>query len=149
MEYIPAFEQAVKDVANNISPTESPVYVGFEGSFGDNMISPRNLDASHLGRTICVEAIVTRCMFLDLAFHVYSQSHSHFVGSLVRPKVARSVHYCEATQLFHARDYRDGMSLSNDAPTGSVYPKEVCYSSLSVESIHLSIHNPLCPVSSG
>ena len=64
MEYIPAFEQAVKDVANNISPTESPVYVGFEGSFGDNMISPRNLDASHLGRTICVEAIVTRCTFL-------------------------------------------------------------------------------------
>ncbi len=62
IEFIPAFEQAVKDIANNISPSESPVYVGLEGSFGDNMISPRYLNASHLGKTICVEAIVTRCM---------------------------------------------------------------------------------------
>ena len=64
MEYIPAFEQAVKDVANNISPSDSPFYVGFEGSFGDNMISPRNLNSSHLGKTICVEAIVTRCKII-------------------------------------------------------------------------------------
>ncbi|KAJ3305034.1 MCM DNA helicase complex subunit [Kappamyces sp. JEL0829] len=105
MDYLPAFEQAVKDVANTIRPTESAFYVGLEGSFGENMVSPRNMNSSHLGKTICIEAIVTRC-------------------SLVRPKVARSVHYCEATQLFHAREYRDGLSLSNDMPTGSVYPKE-------------------------
>ncbi|KAI8607430.1 MCM2/3/5 family-domain-containing protein, partial [Chytriomyces sp. MP71] len=44
--------------------------------------------------------------------------------SLVRPKVARSVHYCEKTALFITRDYRDGTSLGNSVPTGSTYPKE-------------------------
>lgn len=53
---------------------------------------------------------------------MYIQSH---LGSLVRPKVAKSVHYCEKTGLFHAREYRDGYSLANQLPTGSVYPKEV------------------------
>jgi DNA replication licensing factor MCM3 len=45
-------------------------------------------------------------------------------GSLVRPKVAKSVHFCEKTGLFHAREYRDGFSLGNQLPTGSIYPKE-------------------------
>ena len=46
-------------------------------------------------------------------------------GSIVRPKVAKSVHYCEKTQVFHSREYRDGTSLANAVPTGAVYPKEV------------------------
>jgi DNA replication licensing factor MCM3 len=53
--------------------------------------------------------------------------HFKFQGSLVRPKVEKSVHYCEATQVFHSREYRDGTSMSNAVPTGSVYPKEVFF----------------------
>ena len=44
------------------------------------------------------------------------------LGSLVRPKLAKSIHYCEKTQIFHQREYRDGMSISSNAPTGSAYP---------------------------
>ena len=45
-------------------------------------------------------------------------------GSLVRPKVVKSVHYCEATQLFHQREYRDYTALGTVIPTPAVYPKE-------------------------
>lgn len=60
-----------------------------------------------------VEGIVTRCI------------PSSKQGSLVRPKVAKSVHYCEKTGLFLAKEYNDGFSLGNQLPTGTVYPKEV------------------------
>lgn len=46
-------------------------------------------------------------------------------GSLVRPKVIRSVHYCEATQLFYQRKYHDATTSGSSAPsTGSVYPTQ-------------------------
>ncbi|KAJ3260941.1 MCM DNA helicase complex subunit [Boothiomyces macroporosus] len=112
IDFLPPFELALKEIVATLQtvalgPGMAPpsYYIGFEGSFGENYISPRNLNSSFLGKTLCLEAIVTRC-------------------SLVRPKVSRSVHYCEATKLFLARDYRDGLSVSNDMPTGSVYPKE-------------------------
>jgi DNA replication licensing factor MCM3 len=38
--------------------------------------------------------------------------------------VSKSVHYCEKTQLFHSKEYRDGLSVGFELPTGSVYPKE-------------------------
>ncbi|KAJ1553385.1 MCM DNA helicase complex subunit [Cladochytrium tenue] len=63
--------------------------------------------ARHLGTTVCVEGIVTKC-------------------SLVRPKVSRSVHFCEKTQLFHKRDFRDGMSLGEQIPSAQSYPQTVC-----------------------
>lgn len=89
--------------------------IGFEGSFGASSISPRELSTKHLGKMISIEGIITKC-------------------SLLRPKVARSVHYCEKTQgplsllhiiiVFHAREYRDGTSLQSALPTGAIYPKE-------------------------
>jgi DNA replication licensing factor MCM3 len=42
-------------------------------------------------------------------------------GSLVRPKVVKSVHYCPKTQVFTNRQYRDITSTSG-APTGASYP---------------------------
>jgi DNA replication licensing factor MCM3 len=81
-------------------------YIGLQGSFGENFVSPRSLSSRFLGKMICIEGIVTKC-------------------SMIRPKVARSVHYCEKTQQFTAREYRDGTSLSTAVPTGSVYPTEV------------------------
>src|SRR4051794_35820220 len=46
-------------------------------------------------------------------------------GSLVRPKVVRSVHYCDATQLFHQREYRDATTAGGAMlATSSVYPTE-------------------------
>ena len=48
------------------------------------------------------------------------------IGSLVRPKVVRSVHYCPQTKKTLVRRYTDLTSL--DAfPTSSVYPTKVMH----------------------
>lgn len=46
------------------------------------------------------------------------------VGSLIRPKVTRSVHFCPATKKFMERRYADMTSLEA-FPTSSVYPTKV------------------------
>jgi DNA replication licensing factor MCM3 len=120
MEFFPPFERALNEIVNattTIVPEPGmdlpTYYIGLEGSFGANLMSPRLINSSHLGKLLCIEAIVTRC------------KNAINIGSLVRPKIAKSVHYCEATQMFITREYRDGQSLSDDLPTSSVYPTEV------------------------
>lgn len=85
-------------------------FVGFEGSFGRNLVSPRQLVASYLTKLVCVEGIVTKC-------------------SLVRPKVMRSVHWSPESGQFIDRVYRDATDYTG-TPTGSVYPTKVCISVL-------------------
>ena len=63
------------------------------------------LRASMLGRMISLEGIVTRC-------------------SLVRPKVVKSIHFCETTKHFHSRMYTDQLTSGNAPPTSNVYPKQ-------------------------
>ncbi|WVZ23420.1 hypothetical protein V8G54_001964 [Vigna mungo] len=46
---------------------------------------------------------------------------SEFIGSLVRPKVVKSVHFCPTTGNFTSREYRD-ITSNLGLPTGSVYP---------------------------
>ncbi|KAI8905577.1 MCM2/3/5 family-domain-containing protein [Gorgonomyces haynaldii] len=105
-EYIPAFDKAFKDVITATRNVEDLEYkVGFEGAFGDYQLTPRNLSARYLGKMLCLDGIVTRC-------------------SLVRPKVAKSVHYSETTKLFHYKEYKDGTSLGSNVSTGGFYPKE-------------------------
>ncbi|KAF8343907.1 uncharacterized protein EI90DRAFT_3284457 [Cantharellus anzutake] len=108
-EFIPACELALRESVHlkhdpdkhNIDGKDYKL--GFNGSFGDHHLTPRTLRATHLGKMISVEGIVTRC-------------------SLVRPKMLRSVHYCSDTSFFHAKEYHDGMSVSTHAPTSSVIP---------------------------
>ncbi|KAG4305372.1 hypothetical protein PORY_000928 [Pneumocystis oryctolagi] len=110
-EYLPPFNKALHDVILTIKDItkhkvdDSPFYIGLIGSFGDQHISPRNICAQHLKKLVCVEGIVTRC-------------------SLVRPKVVKSVHYCEKTNLFHYREYRDATAIGNELPTSTVYPTQ-------------------------
>ena len=47
-----------------------------------------------------------------------------FLGSLIRPKVTRSVHFCPTTKKFMERRYADMTSLEA-FPTSSVYPTKV------------------------
>ncbi|CAE6413749.1 unnamed protein product [Rhizoctonia solani] len=108
-EYIPAFDAALLERVKIQHDTEKhdlsnkDYHVGFRGSFGDHHVSPRTLRASHIGKMISLEGIVTRC-------------------SLVRPKMMRSVHYCEKTTMFYKCDYRDGTSLSSQGPTSTITP---------------------------
>ncbi|KAG0365569.1 minichromosome maintenance protein 3 [Gamsiella multidivaricata] len=105
MEYIPAFTQALMEVAETIQPAtdgERVMYIGLKGSFGDHHVNPRTLRAKHLGKLVCLEGIVTRC-------------------GLVRPKVIHSVHYCPKTENFHEKKYIDGTMMTNELATGSAY----------------------------
>ncbi|KAG8699005.1 MCM DNA helicase complex subunit [Ceratobasidium sp. 395] len=108
-EYIPAFDLALLERVkiqydvdkHDIAGKE--YNVGFRGSFGDHHVNPRTLRAMHIGKMISLEGIVTRC-------------------SLVRPKMLRSIHYCEKTTTFYKCDYRDSTTLSSQGPTSTITP---------------------------
>ncbi|KAG9103081.1 MCM DNA helicase complex subunit [Ceratobasidium sp. 370] len=108
-DYIPAFDAALLERVkiqydvdkHDIAGKE--YNVGFRGSFGDHHVNPRTLRAMHIGKMISLEGIVTRC-------------------SLVRPKMLRSIHYCEKTTTFYKCDYRDSTTLSDQGPTSTITP---------------------------
>ncbi|RKP07194.1 MCM2/3/5 family-domain-containing protein [Thamnocephalis sphaerospora] len=112
-EYLPAFEKAVAEVAervynptrHTVNPSEEVFHIGLRGSFGEHHVDPRGIRASLIGQLVCVEGIVTRC-------------------SLVRPKVAKSVHYCDETKMFSSQEYRDATTPGNPIPTRMTYPTE-------------------------
>lgn len=111
-EYFPAFDKALKSIVNsNFNPHrmhylhENEYYVGLSGSFGEHNVTPRTIGALNLGQVISMEGIITKC-------------------SLVRPKMVKSVHFCDKTKLFHQREYRDATSLGEYIPTSSTYPTE-------------------------
>uniref|UniRef100_A0A060TCY3 DNA replication licensing factor MCM3 n=1 Tax=Blastobotrys adeninivorans TaxID=409370 RepID=A0A060TCY3_BLAAD len=96
---------AVRDPQIHHIEDGTKFYVAFKGSFGNHMVNPRTIRASHLGQLVCIEGIITRC-------------------SLVRPKIVRSVHYSEATGNFHSREYRDQTTSFNPIPGSATYPTE-------------------------
>jgi len=116
-EYIIALQEAMTEVANSLDPSHSKIlkrnemHVGFEGSFGLNAVSPRGLISSLLNTLVVVEGIVTKC-------------------SSVRPKLVRSTQYCEETDTYIQRDFRDATALDvgveirgqERLPTGSALP---------------------------
>ena len=110
-EYLPAFDAAlhmsVELAANPLKDDtkNKQYYIGLRGSFGDHHVNPRTLRSVHLGKMMSLEGIVTRC-------------------SLVRPKILKSVHYCETTTKFHQREYRDATMYGTLPPSSTVYPTE-------------------------
>ncbi|KAG8898339.1 MCM DNA helicase complex subunit [Tulasnella sp. 403] len=111
-EFLPALEAGLAEHIRTVAdPTKHSIddtdyKVGLVGSFGDCHVSPRTMRASHLGKMLCVEGIVTRC-------------------SLVRPKMMKSVHYCQRTSVFHWREYHDATNVdSSKAPTTLMTPQE-------------------------
>lgn len=110
-DWLPAFDEALTSVVKHVfNPEKHDIasktyHVGFSGSFGDHHVTPRTLQAAHLGKMISLEGIITRC-------------------SLVRPKMLKSVHYCPETGQFHSREYRDATSSSSNLPpTTSLLPQ--------------------------
>ncbi len=93
-------------------------FVGLEGSFGGFHLSPRTINSSYIGKIVCVEGIVNKCK-------IQKQDGFRFewecLGSLIRPKVTRSVHFCPTTKKFMERRYAD-MTSMEAFPTSSVYP---------------------------
>ena len=85
--YLPSFDKALQEViehdhaeyASKAKDSKTQFSVGFEGDFGDHQVTPRTLTSSYVNKLVCINGIVTKC-------------------SLVRPKVLKSVHFCEDTQ---------------------------------------------------
>ena len=104
--HTPPTHQALDELARAAHPKALPpparLRLAFTGHFGRARVSPRDLHSSLLGRLVAVDGVVTR-------------------ASLVRPKLARSVHTCPATGETVTREYRDGTSFGG-APTGAAYP---------------------------
>lgn len=70
---------------------------------------------------------IKRSLISEIAVSVSllkSLTHVLISGSLVRPKVVKSVHFCPSTGEFTNREYRDITSHAG-LPTGSVYPTRV------------------------
>ena len=107
--YLPPFEHALQVLVEQLhDPLKDDIqgkqfHIGLRGSFGDNHVNTRMLRSMHLGKMMSLEGIVTRC-------------------SLVRPKIVRSVHYCDTTSRFHMREYRDATMYGTGPPTTSTYP---------------------------
>ncbi|KAF2666844.1 DNA replication licensing factor mcm3 [Microthyrium microscopicum] len=105
------FNQALKNVITAFSnrpaqtADETVYYCAFIGSFGEFSCNPRTLNSAHLNHMISMEGIVTKC-------------------SLVRPKVVRSVHYCEEEGKFMVNNYTDQTTAASGAASTSVYPTE-------------------------
>lgn len=103
MQFLPAIEAALKQVVQSLYDTEKhqiegkDFYIGLRGSFGQQHCNPRTLRSHQIGHMVSLEGIVTRC-------------------SLVRPKMLKSMHYCEPTTKFHTRTYHDGTMIT---PSGT------------------------------
>ncbi len=97
-EYI----RAMNNTYGFIVSADTKFFVGFEGSFGSQRVSPRQLEAKHLGQLVCVEGIATKC-------------------SAVRPKIVQTVHYCNETGAYSRVTFHDHTSMTGFA-TGSAYP---------------------------
>ena len=110
VDCLPAFEDALKEMMHEQNDAEKTLAdeheysysVTFSGEFGVNKVTPRCLNSSHLGKLVELRGIVTRC-------------------TLVRPKMVKSVHFCQATGLTSSREYRD-VTSNRGLPTPTVYP---------------------------
>lgn len=110
VDCLPAFEDALKEMMHEQNDAdkllseehEYSYNITFSGEFGVNKVTPRCLNSSQLGKLVELRGIVTRC-------------------TLVRPKMVKSVHFCQATGLTTSREYRD-VTSNRGLPTPTVYP---------------------------
>lgn len=69
-EYLQPFCDAATEWARNIDPKYlkegEEVLVGFEGPFVSRRVNPRELLSQFIGSMVCVEGIVTKCMYFSL-----------------------------------------------------------------------------------
>lgn len=79
---------------------ESKCKITFEGNLGRNLVTPRGLTSTMVNNLVGVQGIVTRV-------------------SLVRPKLVRSVHFCEKTQAVTVKTYNDDYDLTAEKTYGT------------------------------
>lgn len=132
-----AFQKALHEYVSSLdtkyATEHDEFFISFEGSFGTRHVTPRTLTSRFLGNMVCLEGIITKCMCHMMTSPCHDKSSSqqilkfvsmNFSGSMVFPKIVKSVHYCPATGKTTERRYTDLTSF--DAfPSSSVYPTKV------------------------
>jgi DNA replication licensing factor MCM3 len=131
---LPIFESHLQDLTNELGEdyknnqkiqTDKTVRykINFEGTFGKNTVSPRGLTAELTNQFVCVQGITTRI-------------------SIVRPKLIRSVHYCDETKQGSVKEYEDQFGHSKNNVQGNFAGKGAQYLTDTVP--HRDVHgNPL------
>ena len=112
-KFLPLAELVVWELVHRYQPDylkfdyrSRAVHVGIAGPVGE-IITPRDILAHQLNQLVAVDGIVTRL-------------------SPLRPRLVETVHYCEATNQFTRKEYRDQLSPLLDGshlPTVNVVPK--------------------------
>lgn len=120
-----ALNEYVFDVSAEHEKNKKEFFIAFEGSFGNKHVTPRTLTSNFIGNLICVEGIVTKCKQIISALKNILNLLDLFIsGSLVHPKVVRSVHHCPITKKIVERKYTDLTSFEA-VPSVAVYPIKV------------------------
>jgi DNA replication licensing factor MCM3 len=83
-----------KYLRTNSMPNED-VLVGFYGSLGGNLVSPRDLKVCFLGQMVCLDGVVASM-------------------SSIKTKVVKSAQYCPNTQRYHFKNHSDFTSFDDD-----------------------------------
>lgn len=64
-EEMAAFQRALKSLVaaanSDYAKKQGDFFVGLEGSFGQQHVTPRTLTSNQLGNIVCLEGIVTKC----------------------------------------------------------------------------------------
>jgi len=104
-EFLDPLQDAVREFARYIRLNAPKDFnVGITGPIGDHCVSPRNLSSRFLSHIVCLDGIVTKT-------------------SLVNPKLLQTVQYCEKTNQFHRRVFKDATNM-NELPTRMAIPTE-------------------------
>jgi DNA replication licensing factor MCM3 len=92
LRHLRGLEAACHEIAQEVRPGYDKngvkVKVALSGPVGASPLSPRGLTSSSLRQLVCVEGVATKV-------------------SAIKPKVVKSVHYCEATKQHSDRVYVD------------------------------------------
>ncbi|CAA2986811.1 Hypothetical predicted protein [Olea europaea subsp. europaea] len=114
-EYVQPLCDSVTDMVRGMNAKYlkegEQIMVGLEGPFVSRRVTPRELLSGFIGSM--------------------SQAGTTDAGSVVRPKVVKSVHFCPATEKFTLREYRD-ITSNMGLPTGSMYPTQLLIRAVAV-----------------
>ena len=101
------------------------IHINITGMLGENLVSPRGLNAELTNKFVGVQGIVTRT-------------------SLVRPKLIQSCHYCENTKNCFIKEYEDPMTIqeTNNKMNASLGSNINGYNTNAIPMRDLN-HNPL------
>eukprot|EP00930_Biecheleria_cincta_P061634 TRINITY_DN471_c0_g1_i2.p1 TRINITY_DN471_c0_g1~~TRINITY_DN471_c0_g1_i2.p1 ORF type:complete len:797 (+),score=176.46 TRINITY_DN471_c0_g1_i2:65-2455(+) len=110
VKYLLPFEEALLNFLGEtddkaVKKLKQPLKLDVTGSFGRNHVTPRGVNASTIGKLMCVEGIVTKC-------------------GVVTPSLVQSMHVHKEEDDGHitTRDHRDGTSLISGASGGGGFP---------------------------